>query len=123
MKRWKVVSGIVLVLVVGILIGSFGTQMLLRHRFPPPPPPHGGPRAADFLLKRLSRDLSLTEIQKTRVKEILERTDEKLHQHFQQVEPEVKKIIDDGFGEMRKELTDDQKTKLDRLKEHMERRR
>jgi hypothetical protein len=123
MKTWKVVSGIALVFVVGILLGSFGTELLIRHRFPPPPPSREGPKAAEFLLGRLSKELSLTEDQKTRVKQILEQTDERLHQHFRQVELQLKTIIDDGFGEIRKELTDDQKMNLDRFRERMERRR
>jgi hypothetical protein len=94
----------------------------VRHRFPPPHP-HDRPKAAEFILKRLSRDLSLTESQKTRVKQILEQTDGKLRQHFQQVEPEVKKIIDDGFAEINKELTDGQKTRLNLFRQRMERRR
>jgi hypothetical protein len=117
MKTWKVVSGIALVFVVGILVGSLGTHVVLRHRFPPP---HPGPKAA-FLVERLSRDLSLTESQKARVKQILDQTDEKLHQHFQQVEPQVKKIVDDSFAEIGKELTDEQRKKLDLIRQRFER--
>jgi Spy/CpxP family protein refolding chaperone len=122
MKTLKVVSGIALILVVGILFGSFGMQLLMRDRLPPPPP-HGAPKAADFVLKRLSRDLSLTDDQKTKVRVLLEQTDEKLQQHFMQAEPEMKKIIDDGLAKIGKELTDEQKVKLDRFKEQLERHR
>jgi hypothetical protein len=121
MKAWKVISGIALVLVVGILAGSLGTHVVLRHRFPPPPL-HQGPKAV-FLLERLSKDLSLTESQKARVKQILDQTDEKLHRHFQVEQPQVQRILDDSFSEIGKELTDGQKTKLDRIRERFERRR
>jgi Spy/CpxP family protein refolding chaperone len=121
MNKWKVLSGISFIFMVGILVGSLGTHIILRHRFPPSPL-HQGPKAV-FLLKILSKDLSLTDSQKTKVKQILDQTDEKLHQHFQIAEPQVQKIIDDNFNEISKELNDDQKKKLDLMRQRFERRR
>jgi nucleoid DNA-binding protein len=122
MTTWKVVSGIALVLVVGILLGSLGTQLYIRHNFPPPPP-RERPKAAEFLMKRLSKELSLTEDQAARVKQILEQTDERLTQHFQQTEPQVKSIIDDGFGRIRETLAEDQQVRFDEFRQRLERHR
>ena len=54
------------------------------------------------MLDRLSRDLSLTDAQKDRVGEILRKTSEKLEGRLRQMQPEIRKIFDDGFSEMRK---------------------
>jgi Spy/CpxP family protein refolding chaperone len=121
MKTWKLVTGVVLVLLAGILVGSLGTQMLVRHRFPLPPP-RPGPHAA-FLAERLSKNLYLTQTQKARVRQILDQTNEKLHQHFQQEQPQLKKIIDDGFSEIAKELNDTQREKFDYMRQKIERER
>jgi hypothetical protein len=120
MKTWKLLSGVALVFAVGILVGALGT-LFLRHHYPPPLPPPG-PKAA-FLLERLSKDLHLTEEQKKRVKVILERTDGMLHEHFQREWPQIEKILDDGFLEIGKELTDDQREKFRALRQRFERHR
>jgi hypothetical protein len=118
MNKWKLVSGIFFIFVVGILTGSLCTHVILRHQFPPPPL-HQGPKAA-FLLERLSKDLSLTEGQKVQVKRILEQTDEKFHRHFQEEEPQIQAIIDGSFSEISRELNDDQKRKLDLMRQRFE---
>jgi Spy/CpxP family protein refolding chaperone len=121
MKTWKLVAGVMLVLLVGILVGSLGTQMLVRHRFPLPPP-RPGPHAA-FLAEKFSRNLGLTQDQKARVKQILDQTNEKLHQHFREEQPQLKKIVDDGFSEIAKELSDTQREKFDHMRQRLERER
>ncbi len=121
MKQWKLLLGVALVFVVGILVGSAGTRFFFHHH-------HGffpavsGQRTA-FIVKRLARELGLTDAQKVTVRKIVEDTGEKLRDHFLQRRPEVEAIIDDGFRRIKNELNDEQKPKLDQLREKMERRR
>ncbi len=120
MRKWKLAAGVALVFFLGVLVGLL-PGFYLTHRFPPPPPhmDHGDRDAA--MLDRLSRDLNLTDAQKVRVGEILKQTSEKLDARLRQMQPEIRKIFDDGFSEMEKELTDAQKHTLHDLRERMER--
>jgi hypothetical protein len=115
MNVWKLVSGVALLLLVGILFGSVGTWLLTR---PPHPPGPGGFRdRTTEAAERLSKDLDLTAAQKVAVTKILERMSQKLHEHFLKVRPEADRIVDDSFNEIRKELDDAQKKKFDSVKE------
>jgi hypothetical protein len=121
MRKWKLAAGVALVFFLGVLVGLLPGFYLI-HRFPPPPPPphmdHGDRDAA--MLDRLSKDLSLTDAQKVRVGEILKQMSAKLDARLLQMQPEIRKIFDDGFSEIEKELTDAQKNTLHELRERME---
>jgi hypothetical protein len=121
MNTWKLVSGVALVFIVGALVGSIGTRFYLKHQYPPPMLDPASRTA--FIMKRLSKELSLTENQKITVEKIVTQTGEKLREHFLQTQPETKTIIDDGFSQIKKELDDDQKKKLDALRETFEKHR
>ncbi len=74
-------------------------------------------------MKRLSKELDLSQSQKIAVEKIVAQTEEKLREHFLQMRPEIEGIVDDGFTQIRKELDDNQKKQLDALKEKFEKRR
>jgi len=124
MENWKLAAGVLLVFVLGLLAGLL-PGFYFTHRFPPPPPPppmdHKDRDAA--MLERLSRDLDLTDAQKARVGSILGDTGEKLDHYLRQTQIEARKILDDGFSEIEKELTEAQKKKLRDLRERMEKNR
>jgi hypothetical protein len=121
MNTGKLIAGIALVFIVGALVGSLGTRFYLKHQYRPFVPERGNRTA--FIMKRLSKDLDLTENQKAVIEKIVLQTEEKLREHFLQRRPEVESIIDDGFVQIRKELDDDQKKQLDALREKFEKRR
>ena len=121
MNTGKLIAGVALVFIVGILVGSVGTRFYLKHQYRPFMSERGNRTA--FIMKRLSKDLNLTENQKIAIEKIVDQTEEKLHEHFLQRRPEVESIIDDGFSQMKKELNDDQKKKLDALREKFEKHR
>jgi hypothetical protein len=120
MNTWKLTAGVALVFIVGALVGSVGTRFYLNHRYHPFMQERGNRTA--FIMKRLSKDLSLTQNQKIAIEKIVAQTEEKLREHFLQRRPEIENIIDDGFSQMKKELNDDQKKKLDELREKFEKR-
>jgi hypothetical protein len=120
MKTWRLVTGVALVLIVGILIGSTGTRLYLGHRYHVPMDRKA--RAA-FLMKDLSKELGLTQEQKAAIGQILDEMAERLHQRYLQARPEVEGIVDESFSRIRTELNDDQKQKFDVLKEKYKKRR
>jgi len=115
MNVWKLVSGVVLILIVGILFGSIGTWLLTKP--PHPPGPRGFRDRTTDAVERLSKDLNLSAEQKAAVAKILGDMSEKLHEHFLKVRPEADKIIDNSFTEIRKLLNDEQKKKFDAVRE------
>ncbi|MGB6927974.1 MAG: hypothetical protein WBH05_02040 [Syntrophobacteria bacterium] len=121
MKRWKLISGLLLVFVLGVLAGSFGTRIYLKDRFE-----HlrKDPKARQaFIMRTLSKELELTPDQKIKVEKIVEQMGEKRREFFLKNRPEIKKIMDEGFAQIRKELNSDQQKKLDVLREEFEKRR
>jgi hypothetical protein len=121
MKRWKLISGLLLVFVLGILAGAFGTRIYLKDRFE-----HirKDPKARQaFIMRKLSKELELTPEQKIKVEKIVEQLGEKRREFFLKNRPEIKKIMDEGFLQIKKELNNDQQNKLDVLREEFEKRR
>ncbi len=121
MNTGKLIAGVALVLIVGVLIGSLGTRFYLEHRYGPFMPEHGNRTA--FIMKKLSKDLNLNENQKPVIERIVTQTEERLHEHFLQKRSEIAAIIDEGFAQMKKELNEDQNKKLDALREEFQKHR
>jgi len=121
MKRWKLASGLLLVFVLGILAGAFGTRIYLKDRFA-----HlrKDPKARQaFIMGKLSKELELTPDQKIKVEKIVEQTGAKRREFFLKNRPEIKKIMDEGFLQIKKELNNDQQKKLDVMREEFKKRR
>ena len=121
MKRWKLVSGLLLVFVLGILAGAFGTRIYLKDRFA-----HlrKDPKARQaFIMRKLSKELELTQDQKTKIEKIVAQVGAKRREFFLKNRPEIKKIMDEGFLQIKKELNNDQQKKLDVLRAEFEKRR
>ncbi|MGA3173930.1 MAG: hypothetical protein ABSE25_05810 [Syntrophorhabdales bacterium] len=120
MKKWRPITGVILVLVLGILIGSAGTKFYLKHRYHYLPDRQA--RTA-HLLEHLSKELALSDTQKAATGQILEDMAEKLRRHFAQVRPEAERIVQESFSEIRKQLDEDQQKKFDVLSEKYRQRR
>ena len=119
--RWKLISGLLLVFVLGILVGSVGTGFYLKHRLAPI---IKEPRARKaFIMKRLSKKLNLTPNQKTKIEPIVEQMIEKRREYYRKIRPEIKRIMDQGFTQIKEELNEDQKKKLDELREKFQKHR
>jgi len=121
MRKWKLLVGVVLVFVLGVLVGSLGTGLYFKHHFVPYKRDPSAVRA--FLLKRFSQELDLTENQKNEFKRLIDQVGDKLEDHFRKTHSEIGKIIDQGSSQMRKTLSPDQQKKFDELIEKFERHR
>jgi actin-related protein len=119
--RWKLISGLLLVFVLGILAGSLGTEFYLKHRLAPL---MKDPRAKKaFIMNKLSKELNLSSDQQSKIEPIVEQMLEKRREYYLKNRPQVKTIFDQGFAQISEELNEDQKKKLDGLREKFRRRR
>ena len=113
-NKLKVSVGVLLVFVLGIVAGTFGTQAYMKYRVS-----HfvqrGHEARAEVLLGRLSRNLDLTETQQTEIGKILRNSHQRLAQISQRCQPEIRGIIDRDFATIRELLSDDQKERFDRF--------
>ena len=121
MNRWKLISGVLLVFVLGVLVGSVGTGFYFKHRFVSRKKDPQARRA--FIMKKLTKELSLSQNQTTEIEKIVEQMVEQRREYSLQKRLEIKNIMDQGFLQMKKELSSDQQKKLDALRERFERRR
>lgn len=120
MKKWKLVLGILLILLLGVLAGSLGTNLYHKYR-------HEGfrqdPSARNaFFLEMISRELDLTESQKRAFREIIDKLGNRIEEHFRKSHLEARKIMDEGFDLMSRDLTPDQRKKLLEMKKNFDRR-
>jgi Spy/CpxP family protein refolding chaperone len=121
MKKWKLVTGLVLIFVLGLLAGSFGTGLYVKHKFIHPRKTPSEMRA--FLLKKFSQKLNLTNEQKNGFKSIIDQVGEKLDEHFRKSHSEIGEIVEPGFSQMKNLLTSDQQKKFDEMIEKFKRHR
>ena len=122
MSKLKLAVGVILLILVGALIGSLGTGLLVKQRaerfaLGGPGPPEG----AGFIIKRLANRLDLTESQQTDIKALFDDYNERVFDIRSRYLPEIKKINDQTFSLLREELSDEQKGKMDRLQKRVDR--
>jgi len=114
MRKWKLIAGIALVFVLGVLVGSLGTRFYHRDwsdRFFQEP----SARKA-LILKKLTKDLALTETQQREFRVIVEDADKKLEAFGLERRSAVKAILDESFSRMKEKLDPEQQKKLDELR-------
>jgi Spy/CpxP family protein refolding chaperone len=121
MKNWKLVAGVASVFVLGLLVGSMGAGLYMKHQFPHPRRNPSEMRA--FLLKKFSQKLDLTEEQRDEFKAIIDQVGKRLEEHFRKTHSEIGEIIEPGFSQMRKLLSPEQQKKFDELRESFDRHR
>jgi Spy/CpxP family protein refolding chaperone len=110
-NKLKASIGVLLVFVLGILAGSFGTQAYMKYRAS-----HflqrGYEERAERFLGRLTRDLDLTAAQQAEIGEIVRESHRKLAQISRRCRPEIQGIIERDFAMIRRILTDEQREKF-----------
>ena len=121
MKKWRLIAGILLVFILGLVVGSWGTGMYLRNRldrFREDPEI----RKAS-ILDRLDRRLGLTDAQRSAFQSIVNETEHKVGKSFEKHEAEMQGFIDESFARMSRILSPEQREKLDALRRELEERR
>lgn len=114
MKKWRLIGGIALMFILGILVGSTVTQAYHKYRVEHV---YRDPAARKTLfLKRLTRDLGLTGEQQKEFKSILDDLDRKREAFEPVIRAEIKKNLDDSFMRMKERLNPDQQQRLEELR-------
>jgi len=120
MKKWRLIAGVALVFILGVLAGSLGTHLYQRQwaeRFWKDPAAR-----RDVFLQRLTRELQLTDEQQKELKVIVEEVDQKLQALRRESRAEIKGVIDESFTRMKEKLSPDQQKRLEEFKaKHEER--
>ncbi|HUU41014.1 MAG TPA: hypothetical protein VMW42_08745 [Desulfatiglandales bacterium] len=120
MKKWKLVTGVVIVFVFGILAGSLGAGFYHKYRFDHIRKDHSAKKA--LILKKLSGKLDLTESQRDAFKNIIDQIEDRKEEHFRKSRSEFVKIMDQGLSQMKQVLDPDQQKKLDEFMERFRKR-
>ena len=114
MKKWKVVVGVFVVFLLGLIAGGLLTVRFVQKRaqqgFLA-----GSPRLAEFVARRLDRELRLDEQQRGQVLATLRDTQRELRAANAQIRPELGKILFDSNMKIRAVLRPDQQEKYDRI--------
>ena len=120
MNKLKLAVGVIFILLVGVLTGSLGTGLYLKHRIERfaggGPPPH---LRKTLLMKRLSNELDLTGEQRIEIEKIVKESENKIFAIRRKYLPEIREISDKSFALMKEKLNLDQKEKLERLNEKL----
>lgn len=120
MIRLKLWLGLILVFILGALAGSLGTALYYKDRTERLTR-YGHSARSHLLLKRLSDELNLTDVQKKEIGIIVDQFHTKLSHIKRSVRPDIKKLRDESFLAIKACLTDDQKKKFDELRKRLER--
>jgi hypothetical protein len=123
-KRWNLVLGLVVLFLSGAVVGALGTAIYYKQTM-------GNtfgesqPAIRKLVMKKLVRELDLTETQRVRVEEKVGEVQAELWEFRKQHQREIEAILARGIAQMKPELSADQQQKLDalfeRLKQHRHR--
>lgn len=118
MAKWKIWVALLVLFVSGLLIGSVGTRMYVRHKISSIYS-RERPAVRNLFVRRLTRELDLTREQREKIEEIASRAAEKFHNLHTQHRSEVEVIIDQSASEMKKHLSPAQQEQFDELRKRM----
>jgi hypothetical protein len=120
-KKMQLWAGLLILFLSGVLIGSLGSWVIMdrttREVQVRPRP------VVEKVMKKLTRDLDLSDQQKERVEEIVCRAYGDLTEIRNRSRPEKEEIFHRSIAEMKAELSTEQQEKLDDLLERVEKRR
>jgi len=116
MNRWKLITGIVLVFILGGLVGSVGTGFYFKSEHPRFLN-HKARKA--FFMGKLSKELTLTQDQRGKIETFVEQMEERQREYSLQKQAEIDRLI----SQMKNELNHDQQKRLDLMRVKFERRR
>ena len=117
MARTKFFAGLTLIFLLGALAGALGTSFYFKghvEEFLKEGPPK------NKIMHRLTRALELTREQQEKIEPIIAEAHAKIVELRQKTFPEVKRIRENSFALIKKELNEDKQEKLEYLKKRLE---
>jgi hypothetical protein len=114
MKKWKAVTGVILVFLLGVMAGGIADRMVCWHRVENII--SGGPAARRALIiKKLSCELNLNADQKAKLEEIAKDTHAQIKAVKTQIQPQVDAIIAASADRVRAMLNPEQLEKFNKF--------
>jgi len=121
MSKFKLAAGVILLITVGILIGSLGTGLLIKQRADKYVPGGSGPpNEAAFVFGRLARRLDLSDSQRQEIRELFDEYNEEMLDIRSEYLPAIKKATEKTFSQLRGKLDSRQLKRLDRLQQRID---
>jgi hypothetical protein len=115
MKHLKPIVGILLVFTLGVLAGGLAVRFYSAYESGPPHHRRGVGERVEFIMKRLSDDLGLSDAQKEEIRPIVAATEEKVQSIKDEFGPKIRALHDASINEIKTILTPAQQTELDRI--------
>ena len=120
-KRWNLVLGLLVLFFSGVLAGALGTAIYYKHSVG-----HlfaeGQPGIRKLVMKKLVRELDLSDVQRGQVEQIVAEVQGNLRKFRADHEREIEAIIAGGVDQMKPLLSTAQQEKLDVIFERLKRR-
>lgn len=122
MNKWKLISGITLLVSLCIAIGALGYAYYLKSSHPVF---IRGPQKAryEFVLKRLNKELDLSGAQYENLVIIIDRLRQKNRLQLEDHQKKMRRTFNQSISEIRQELNPNQQLKLDALVDEFKKRR
>lgn len=129
MNTWKVILATLVIFVAGVVTGGLlavysGRSFVLRPQRPPAARP-GQTMAAGVMrlefLRRLQRDLELTQDQRERINRILKESQDRTRKLMEPVSPALREEFQRTKEDFRSVLTPEQRKRFDELFKHQQR--
>jgi Spy/CpxP family protein refolding chaperone len=114
----KAIAGIVVVFLLGAIIGALGTGIFIGHKFRQFG--QGDQAFGRFFMRRLHRELRLTNAQRPEVEKIIGETEVEMRNLFQNSMAEFVEIMQRRNAQLKEILTPEQQKKLDEMFERMQ---
>jgi uncharacterized protein YukE len=121
MRRTATWLIVLLVFLAGVLAGVVGSLQYTHYRFS-----HfvrkGHPAHSEILLKEMSKELDLTDGQRSEIQAILREMDDRIDRLRETFDPQIRAVFDDGFLRIREKMTGIQTEKFDVFLEKLKKR-
>ncbi len=121
MNKFKIISGILLVFLLGGITGSLATSIYMGNRFRTimqGPPAFLIPK----FISRLERELDLSAEQKVQIRKISAELREELNEFMEKNRPQAEEILDRHISSIKSVLQPDQQEKMEGIREKMKQR-
>ena len=116
----KIIAGILAVFLLGVATGVLGTGIVIHRKFRQFT--MGENPFQTFFMRRLNRELNLTEAQKPRVEKIIAQGAVEVRQYLQDSRLEFETIMERRNTQLKEILTPEQQEKLDAMQEKIRQR-
>ncbi|MBC2716192.1 MAG: hypothetical protein HF978_12865 [Desulfobacteraceae bacterium] len=117
MNKFKLIAGVLLILLTGIAAGHLGTVFYFKNKIYK----QGPPALHHLIKKKISHELRLTQQQQIKFDRIIEQTEKDFDAFRQKHHPEVELILTDCFLKINEILTPGQLKKFEKIKNRFKR--